>query len=255
MNLDQLIESEISDLKYNEKEFSFIIRTEITMIEEQSLSSSRIYKNRLIESLTSNPESYKREIINPINFANELRIALINNVEAVAITEIKIISNTTFIVDELVEHRLMLLPIRIDSYNLIWDIWNSDNYEVEGSIDVTADTDYYDITSDRIKFNDNRIKCVPKILIISLAKGQKLKCDIKATKGTGNTFFCPVSTVGFKILDNTSVELRPKLKGKLPALFVLFYALTFLETRYPLFSYKVEDKTFDKDENGNIILV
>jgi len=253
--MNQIIDSKISNLKSTDKEFSFTITTQITSVNEQNLSNPELYKTKKILSLTSNPESYKREILNPINFANELRIALINNVETIAIEDIDIITNTTFLADELLKERFKLVTLKINDYSLIWTIWESDSYELSGTIDVTADKNDFSVTTDMIKIDDKRVRPVSKVLLITLSKGQKIKGVIRISKGIGGTYYRPVSTVGYEIINNTTVKLTPKSKDKIPNLFVLFYALTYLENEFLLFEYNIDGKVFDKDKEENIILV
>lgn len=254
--MSQLIRSNIYDIRLRDKLFSFKIDTEISLIDEPDISGAEFVERR-VESLTSNPESYKRELITPINLANDLRIAIINDVETVAIESADIIKNTSFLEDELVEMRLTFLPVEITDNSLIWDIWSADSFELTGELDVEADFDGYNVTSEMIKFEDDRIRCTPRLLIITLAKGQRLKCTVKTKKDIGRMGkkYSPVSTIGYEIINDRIVELTPKTKNKIPPLFILFYALITLEKIYPFFEFTIEgDKDLIQDENDNIII-
>lgn len=257
MSISQIINSKISHLVINNNNFEFQISTEISLLSEQTLSNPDLYKKKNIESLTTNPESYKREILNPINFANELRIALMNYVITVAVDRVEVIKNSSFIIDELLQQRIELLSVEITDNSLIWDIWETDDYELSGYIDVSSKEDGFNVLSEMIIFDDKRIKMIPRILIITLAKGQSLKCNVILNKGFGETAkkYSPVSTIGYQIIDNTTVIMKPKSKGKIPIYFILFYALTYLENKYSLFNYSIEGGKFTKNIDDNIIIV
>lgn len=256
MSIDQIFDSHITDFEYSDNEFSFNISTDVTNVQEQSLTNPSLYKDSGLVSLTINPESYKRHILNPVNFANELRIAILDNVETIAIDSVEFNINTTFIYDETLEIRLRLIPLAMITPSLIWEVWRTDEYATNASIDVTAYSDNFNVTAHMIQFDDPRIKVIPRTLIITLAKGQRLKCNMTISKGIGQVAnkYSPVSTVGYRIVNNRTVKISPKLKYKLPALYTLLYALTYLENKYPLFKYDIngEGRRLVIDDDGGV---
>lgn len=252
--MEQIIRSNIHSLDFKDKSFSFVIDTEVIFTQEPET----LRRERNLVSLTSNPESFKnRLILNPINIANELRISMMNNVETIAFDSVDIISNTSFLDDELLEIRLYLIPIQIIDNELIWDIWSSDDYSISGELNITATTDDFKVTSDMIEFEDERIKCTPRLEIITLAKNQRLRFSVKANKGIGEIEkkYSPVSTIGYEIIDDHSVRFTPNTKNKIPQLFILFYALLIMETNIENFEYTIEgDKTLTRNEFDDVII-
>jgi hypothetical protein len=252
--MEQLVRSNIHSLEFKDKFFSFIMDTEVIFTQEPET----LRRERNLVSLSSNPESFKNQLIlNPINVANEMRIALMNEVETIAIDSVDIISNTSFLEDELLEIRLNLIPIQITDNELIWDIWSSEEYNITGELNVTAEADGFKVTSEMIEFEDERIKCTPRLEIITLAKNQRLRFSVKANKGIGSIEkkYSPVSTIGYEIINDHSVKLTPNTKNKIPQLFILLYALQVLESNVENFEYTIEgDKTLARNEFDEVII-
>eukprot|EP00343_Euplotes_focardii_P011274 CAMPEP_0205829958 /NCGR_PEP_ID=MMETSP0206-20130828/39738_1 /ASSEMBLY_ACC=CAM_ASM_000279 /TAXON_ID=36767 /ORGANISM="Euplotes focardii, Strain TN1" /LENGTH=283 /DNA_ID=CAMNT_0053133159 /DNA_START=72 /DNA_END=923 /DNA_ORIENTATION=+ len=166
-----------------------------------------------------------------ISLANALRRIMISDVPTMAIDLVFINDNSSVLHDEFLAHRLGLLPFKSDTV---------DNYEffrecsckpschkcsVEFNLRETAMDDMKDITTDHINSNniENPTKPVKylnaegneedPILIVKLAKAQKIDVQCIVRKGTGKEHakWSPVSTVAVQQLPKIDFD-ADKLK-------------------------------------------
>lgn len=122
-------------------------------------------------------------------FVNTLRRLIISEVPTMAIRRVTLVKNNSALFDEILAHRLGMVPIVTDlsSYNL------SEKCTCKGAgcakcqliITLKAEGPLTVYASD-LKFQDPKIKPVhAKIPIVKLLKGQELEFEAVATLGTG----------------------------------------------------------------------
>ena len=122
-------------------------------------------------------------------FVNTLRRIMVSELPTMAIRRVTFVKNNSALFDEILAHRLGLLPLITDlsTYEL------SEKCSCKGAgcakcqmvITLKAEGPLTVYASD-LKFQDPKIKSVhPKIPIIKLLKGQELEFEAVATLGTG----------------------------------------------------------------------
>jgi DNA-directed RNA polymerase subunit D len=123
-------------------------------------------------------------------FANSLRRAVIEQVPTTAIEEVELRKNSSVLYDEIIAHRLGLVPLTTDivSYNLPAQCKckgeGCASCQVKITLKVEGPATVY--ASD-LKSKDPKVKPVfPGMPIVKLLKGQKLELEATATLGTGS---------------------------------------------------------------------
>jgi len=270
---NQLIDSYIENLKFNKDLITFTFTTHITYIEDPGNLGYEFNKRKRPKPLTEDVQDYvKQQILTPVNVANELRIALLNYVPSLGIHKVNIIKNTSFLTDDLLETRIILASIKLEDPKLIWEMYETKSCKCEegdkcyfcdvtGTIDVTAYEDNLDLLTDFINFSDDRVQAIPRIGIMKLAKGHTIVANIGVNKGFGedSTIYRPVNIIGFKIRipnkgsEAESVDFKVELNQKLPPLFVLYFALSYIKKKFKTFTYQIEGGYLGKDEDENIV--
>jgi len=147
-----------------------------------------------------------------IPLANALRRVIINSVPTWAIELVQFEHNTTVMHDEFIAHRLGLFPLTSSI--------NPNCEEVHFSLDVTAESNIEEWTSDLLKSDcDDVILAIDGIPIVKAARGQKLVLTAIAKMGTGfeHSKWSPVSVCffekkpeGFIFHIETIGSLKPK---------------------------------------------
>jgi DNA-directed RNA polymerase subunit D len=120
-------------------------------------------------------------------FANALRRALMSEVPVMAIDEVEIFENTTSVFDEYIAHRMGMIPLTTDlkSYKLPSECCGGNCARCSVAMSLEADGPDT-VYSKSIKSKDKEVKPVePKIPIMKLAKGERLRLDAKAVLGLG----------------------------------------------------------------------
>src|SRR3989338_134748 len=126
-------------------------------------------------------------------FANTLRRLIINEVPTMAISEVEFSKNSSLLYDEMIAHRLGLIPLKTDlkSYNL------TKNCKCDGKGCAKCQVklvlkpkpqakNTWFIYASELKSKDPAIKpAYPDIPIVKLLKGQSLEFEATATLGTG----------------------------------------------------------------------
>jgi DNA-directed RNA polymerase I and III subunit RPAC1 len=164
------------------------------------------------------------------SIANAMRRVMLAEVPTVAIEEVFVWNNTSIIVDEVLSHRLGLVPLKVDPDALEYR-------DTEGATDVNTLVFSLDVSCERVagtssnrndpenirnaKVLSSAIKWEPKgaqtdmfdkddlprpvhndILLAKLRPGQKIKMELHCVKGVGKDHakFSPVSTASYRLL-------------------------------------------------------
>jgi DNA-directed RNA polymerase subunit D len=139
---------------------------------------------------------------------NALRRIALAEVPAMAIDEVVMIENSSILMDEMIAHRLGLVPLKtdLDSYNLPEDCECKSEFGCpQCRVTLTLNADSEDMTrpvysGELISENPDIVPVSEKIPIVKLAKGQKLKLEAYARLGKGETHakWQPVSVCAYK---------------------------------------------------------
>ena len=124
------------------------------------------------------------------SYANALRRIMIEEVPVMAIEDVEITKNSSILYDEIIAHRLGLLPLTTDlkSYNL------PENCKCEGKgcarcqvkLTLQASKGSGMVYASEIKSKDSAIKPAhPKMPIVKLLKSQQLELEATAVLGKG----------------------------------------------------------------------
>jgi DNA-directed RNA polymerase subunit D len=126
------------------------------------------------------------------NFANALRRTIINEVPTMAIEDVEFRKNTSAFYDEMIAHRLGLLPIKTDlkSYEIPEECTckgeGCAKCQVTGAFKVKDVKTPKIVLASEIKFKDPAIKPVyPEMPIVILLKNQELEAEVTAVLGKG----------------------------------------------------------------------
>lgn len=125
--------------------------------------------------------------------ANALRRIMIADVPTWAIELVQFEMNTTVLHDEMIAHRLGLIPLTSSV--------EPDTQEVNFHLDLIAGVDIEEWPSELLESdNENVIPAIDGIPIVKVAHGQKLKLTATAKRGTGfeHAKWSPVSTCFFQ---------------------------------------------------------
>lgn len=158
-------------------------------------------------------ENYLKFVISGITptFANTLRRIAMSNVPTMAIDEVIIIENTTPLYDEIISHRLGLLPLKTDleSYVLPEECTcggqGCTSCEVSLTLEKSGELEVETVYSSDLMSQDPKIVPVhPNIPVLKMAKDQKIFLEAIARLGHGlrHAKWQPVSTVAYKYFPN-----------------------------------------------------
>lgn len=143
-----------------------------------------------------------------VAFMNAVRRTMTEDVPALAVEDVIIYDNTSVMFDELLAHRLGLVPLSTDLKS--YKIGEKATLGVEKEGPGT-------LYSRDIKATDPKVEPVyKKIPILKLAKGQKVKAELKAVLGTGKEHvkFSP-AIVGYKHLPEIEIDDKAKNKDEI----------------------------------------
>ena len=175
-------------------------------------------------------------------YANALRRFAISEVPCMAIDEIVIHENSSVLYDEILAHRLGLIPLTTDleGYILPQDCdcktsLGCTKCRVLLVLDAVATDEVKTIYSGDLVSEDTRVKpYVDNIPIIKLAPNQKIKLEAYAKLGKGRTHakWQPVTISTLTDTDNDSeFHLTLESTGSLPANEILLQATSILNTK------------------------
>ena len=140
-------------------------------------------------------------------FANTIRRTILSEVPTMAIDEVIIIENTTPLYDEIVAHRLGLIPLKTDLENYVRPELCScggqgcTSCEVSLTLEKSGEQDVEIVFSKDLLSQDPKIVPVhSNIPILKMAKDQKIFLEAIARLGRGldHAKWQPISTVSYK---------------------------------------------------------
>jgi DNA-directed RNA polymerase subunit D len=124
-----------------------------------------------------------------VQFINSVRRAISENVPTMAIEDVEIRKNSSVLYDEVVAHRLGLLPLTTDlsSYNIPSKCKCNGEGCANCQVKLTLEAEGPGIiTASELKSKDPKIKPVfPETPIVKLLNGQKIEVEVTAILGTG----------------------------------------------------------------------
>jgi len=152
----------------------------------------------------------------PIPIANSLRRIMIAEVPTMAIEDVFMIENSSPMDDEVLAHRLGLIPLKtdLDTYVLPEDCecqseLGCSKCSVLLTLDVEASDSVQTIYSGEFKSSDPKvIPASDKIPIVKLAPGQRVQLEASARLGRGKTHakWQPVAACVYKYLPDQSTD-------------------------------------------------
>jgi len=153
-----------------------------------------------------------------VPFMNALRRIMLAEVPSMAIDEIVIIENSSVLHDEILAHRLGLIPLTtdLDSYNLPEECPCKSEFgcnlcRVALTLEVEASENEMTVYSGDLKPENPDIKPISdKIPIVKLAPGQKIKLEAYARLGKGkhHAKWQPVSMCTYKYFPQIKIDER-----------------------------------------------
>jgi DNA-directed RNA polymerase subunit D len=149
-------------------------------------------------------------------YMNALRRIIISEVPSMAIDEVVMIENSSVLQDEMIAHRLGLIPLKtdLDSYNLPEECPCKSEFgcnlcRVSLTLDVEAKKETRTVYSGEIvSENPDIIPVSDRIPIVRLAKEQKLRLEAYARLGKGKKHakWQPVSMCTYKFLPQIKIN-------------------------------------------------
>lgn len=165
-------------------------------------------------------------------FANSLRRTMLTECPVLAIEEVIILENTSPLYDEIIAHRLGLIPLKTDLevYNLP-DACTCEGQgcpacEVSLMLDKEGDKDLVTVYSRELIPDDPKVvPVIPDVPILKMSKNQRvsIQCIARLGLGKNHARFQPVSTVSYKYkaiieIDNAimSADLAEEISDQCP---------------------------------------
>lgn len=152
------------------------------------------------------------------SFMNALRRTVLVEVPCMAIDEVVIIENSSVLQDEIIAHRLGLIPIKtdLDGYNLPEECSCKSEFgcnlcRVALALDVEADEGTRTIYSgELVSENPDIMPVAEKIPIVKLAKEQKLRLEAYARLGKGRKHakWQTVSMCSYKFFPKIEIDSK-----------------------------------------------
>jgi len=149
-------------------------------------------------------------------FMNSLRRIMVAEVPSMAIDEVVVIENSSMLHDEILAHRLGLIPLRtdLDSYNLPEECSCKSELgcnlcRVSLTLDIEAQENVKTVHSGNLMAENPNVRPVSeKIPIVKLAPGQRLKLEAYARLGKGEKHakWQPVSACSYKHFPKVNIN-------------------------------------------------
>lgn len=151
-------------------------------------------------------------------YVNALRRTVLTEVPCMAIDEVVIIENSSVLHDEIIAHRLGLIPMKTDleGYNLPEECSCKSEFGCSlCRVTLTLDREAKDepvtvYSGDLVSENPNIAPVSDKIPIVKLGRGQKLKLEAYVRLGRGKTHakWQPVSVSAHKYMPKISIDVE-----------------------------------------------
>ena len=126
------------------------------------------------------------------HFANALRRTIVNEVPTMAIENVEFLKNSSALYDEMVAHRLGLIPLKTDlkGYTLPAECTckgeGCAKCQLTGTLRVKEVKSPTMVLASELKFSDPAIKPIhPEMPIVLLLKNQEIECEFTASLGKG----------------------------------------------------------------------
>jgi len=159
-----------------------------------------------------------------VPFMNALRRIVLSEVPCMAVDEIVILENSSVVQDEMIAHRLGLVPLRtdLDSYNLPEECECKSEFGCNlCRVTLTLDAESKEGTravysGEMVSENPNIVPVSDKIPILKLAKEQKIRLEAYARLGKGKAHakWQPVSMCAYKYFPRIEISKNCDLCGK-----------------------------------------
>jgi DNA-directed RNA polymerase subunit D len=159
-----------------------------------------------------------------VPYMNALRRLILSEVPCMAIDEIVMLENSSILQDEVISHRLGLVPLKtdLDSYNLPEECPCKSEFgcnlcRVTLALDVEAKEGSRTIYSGDLKSESQTVIPVSeKIPLVKLAKEQRLRLEAYARLGRGKTHakWQPVSMCAYKHFPKITISNKCDVCGK-----------------------------------------
>ena len=141
-----------------------------------------------IKTIKKDDKSLNLELVDmDVSLANAIRRTILSEVPTLAVEEVRFIENTSSLYDEIIAHRIGLIPIKADIELFNFRDECSCKGEGCGNCIVTLTLDKKGpgtVYSNDIRA-DSKTKLVEGIPIVKLGNGQKLSLEADAILGTG----------------------------------------------------------------------
>lgn len=151
-----------------------------------------------------------------VPYVNALRRIILTEVPCMAVDEIVMLENSSILQDEVIAHRLGLIPLKtdLDSYNLPEECPCKSEFgcnlcRVTLTLDVEAKEGTKTVYSGELKSENPDIRPVSeKIPIIKLAKEQKIRLEayVRLGKGKNHAKWQPVSMCTYKYVPKIKIS-------------------------------------------------
>lgn len=159
-----------------------------------------------------------------VPFMNALRRIVISEVPCMAVDEIVVLENSSVLQDEMIAHRLGLVPLKtdLDSYNLPEECECKSEFgcnlcRVTFTLDAESKEGTRPVYSgEMISENPNIVPVSQKIPLLKLAKEQKIRLEAYARLGKGKNHakWQPVSMCAYKYYPKIEISKTCDVCGK-----------------------------------------
>lgn len=207
------------------------VHKQSSFVSEEGTAVEQLLKKLKIEITKLNNEVIEFDLIGvDPSIANALRRILLAEVPTVAIETVWIAINSSIIQDEVLAHRVGLIPIKVDPKKLDYVVNDEEtdrdtivfHFDVECTADIVKNKfgkDSYkneDAISGHLQWlpQGNQSEIFPEgvkpvfddIVIAKLRPGQRIEFEAHCRKGVGkdHTKFSPVSTASYRLLPGMS---------------------------------------------------
>ncbi len=147
----------------------------------------------------------------PLQVVNAIRRTIMADVPTLAIDEVYIVENSSLMYDEILAHRLGLIPLttNLDKYKLPEEATREEEAFVRLFLEVDAGTETKIVYSGDLKSEDPDVRpASDKIPIVLLAPGQRISLEARARLGTAKEHakWSPVSIAVHKYIPKIDVR-------------------------------------------------